>query len=448
MNYKTLIEKDIKSKKGRYDGRKYYDYKREKQPDVFKFDVVDENGQPRTIEINNNNAIIYTNYFKLLVKQKINYLMAKQPTFTENQYIRNIDIIELLKRELLDTALDSRGWIHFFINDENKLDWVHVHDSEIIPIYDKWNKNIIEIIRYYKINEDKNGNFNVEHWTKTGVTYITLNEFEIVDKIEETHYKTDVFFNGELQTSLKRNFTFLPFIQMINNTDKQSDIEPIHELIDYYNQISSGFIDNINKFQEAIIKLKGFSGDENTLQETLKNLRKYKMAGLPSDGDMDYMAIDIPVEARKLLLEILEHNIFKLGQGYNADQLGDGNITNVVIINRYSGLDSKANDVEPQLKLFYADFIDKISMYHGVSLNNEIEFNRSMLVNETEKIDNCVKSVNIAATETILKNHPWVVDVNKEMEKLKQEKTDMIDEFNSQMSKNKNFNNNNTQDTQ
>ena len=49
-------------------------------------------------------------------------------------------------------------------------------------------------------------------------------------------------------------------------------------------------------------------------------------------------------------------------------------------------------------------------------------FNRDIIVNETEAIDNCGKSKGIISDETIVKQHPWVDDPEEELARLKAEK--------------------------
>lgn len=44
-----------------------------------------------------------------------------------------------------------------------------------------------------------------------------------------------------------------------------------------------------------------------------------------------------------------------------------------------------------------------------------------MIINEAEKIDMAVKSTGIVSDETIVSNHPWVEDVNDELERLKKQ---------------------------
>ncbi|SJT16198.1 phage portal protein, SPP1 family [Clostridioides difficile] len=59
----------------------------------------------------------------------------------------------------------------------------------------------------------------------------------------------------------------------------------------------------------------------------------------------------------------------------------------------------------------------------------QITFNHSMIINESEKIDMAAKSTEIISDETIVSNHPWVEDVNDELERLKKQKEESIKEY-------------------
>ena len=54
----------------------------------------------------------------------------------------------------------------------------------------------------------------------------------------------------------------------------------------------------------------------------------------------------------------------------------------------------------------------------------KIIFNRDMLVNESEVIDDCIKSMSILSRETAVEQHPWVTDAEKEIEREKKERSD------------------------
>ena len=71
--------------------------------------------------------------------------------------------------------------------------------------------------------------------------------------------------------------------------------------------------------------------------------------------------------------------------------------------------------------------LDKLAGKHGIGRIDHVEnrvtivFNRDMLINETESIENCQKSVGILSNETIVEQHPWVTDVETELSRLEAE---------------------------
>lgn len=44
-----------------------------------------------------------------------------------------------------------------------------------------------------------------------------------------------------------------------------------------------------------------------------------------------------------------------------------------------------------------------------------------MKINETESIANCGASLGVVSNKTIVANHPWVDDIEKELEQLKEQ---------------------------
>ena len=60
----------------------------------------------------------------------------------------------------------------------------------------------------------------------------------------------------------------------------------------------------------------------------------------------------------------------------------------------------------------------------------EFIFNTDMPMDEGATIDNIRNSTGILSTETLIANHPWVDSPQKELEKLKKEKQEDIDQYN------------------
>lgn len=95
----------------------------------------------------------------------------------------------------------------------------------------------------------------------------------------------------------------------------------------------------------------------------------------------------------------------------------------------YSDIDIDANDTETEYQAAFEEILWFVNAhlanmgkgdYEGEDVT--IIFNRDILMNESEVIDNCQKSVGILSDETIIGQHPWVDDPKAEMERLEKQK--------------------------
>ena len=102
--------------------------------------------------------------------------------------------------------------------------------------------------------------------------------------------------------------------------------------------------------RDSLYIVHGFDGDN--LDELMLNIKAKKHIGVSDDGGVDIKTVDIPYQARQTKLDLDEKNIYRFGMGFNSAQLGDGNITNIVIKSRYALLDLKCNKLEIRLKQF------------------------------------------------------------------------------------------------
>ena len=75
--------------------------------------------------------------------------------------------------------------------------------------------------------------------------------------------------------------------------------------------------------------------------------------------------------------------------------------------------------------------IDMLNKGAGDYLDLEVDiiFNTDMIINESETITDVGNSVGIISEETIIANHPWVTDVQAELDRVKKEKEEKINEM-------------------
>jgi SPP1 family phage portal protein len=423
MNILDIIKADIKRKEGKYPGRFYYSYK-PKNINTENYYIKDG----KEYSVKTKKTEVYINYFKMLVTQKIDYLLNKKPTYDKKLDTDGINIYTMLDKLLLNASLDSKAWLHVYVIN-NKLQYIIIKDNEIIPEYTEDRKELKSLIRYFKLDDI----LHVEIWSKDGVKRMTFNkDNQLLDEKVMSHY-TEYYYQGDtLENTVYSNFESIPFICLENNKDVESDVDDIENLIVVYNGICTGFVDNVEKFQEALMVLRGYIGDKESIKKIMSDIQEAKGVSVPADGSLDYMKVDIPVEARSKLIEVLRDVIFLIGRGADPSKLGDGNITNVVIKSRYIELDSKSSDCIKRIIEFYDKLINFLNSFTNKGYDNSLEFNKSMLINESETIDDCLKSLNMISLETILKHHPFVDNVEDELIRIKAEKVIRDKEVNNE----------------
>jgi SPP1 family phage portal protein len=414
-----IIEKDQKKKdnEDRYAGRFYYNYKPQKATtkEFYSNDKVIKEKKK---------GEIYINYFKMLVKQKIDYTLGKKPTYDKLIDDNNTILLwGLFKKMLLNASLDKIAWCNLYIKN-NKLKFIVVQDNEIIPYYSEDGKELKELIRYYKKDEK----LYIEIWSKTGVRYMIYNKEKImIDDKTINHYTIEDNYGQSTEEIHSGVYDFIPWVRLDNNDDGAGDIDDIENLIYSYNSITTGFIENVEKFQEAVAILKGYIGEDNELKKIMKKMLEIKAVSVADDGDFGYAKVDIPVEARELLLKILREVIFLVGRGVDPSKLAEGtNITNIVLKSRYIQLDFKGSDTIQKMIEFYNDFLEMAEKMINKSYNPEITFQKSMLINESELIGDILKSMGLVSDERLREIHPFVDDIEKERGRMEKQRKEEV----------------------
>lgn len=114
----------------------------------------------------------------------------------------------------------------------------------------------------------------------------------------------------------------------------------------------------------------------------------------------------------------------------------NGNPNQMNIQSMYSDIDLDANGMETEYQASFEELLWFINMHlFNVGLGDfedeevEIIFNRDMMLNEGEVIDNIAKSVGIISDETLVAQHPWVDDPQAELDRLEEQKQKNMEEY-------------------
>lgn len=363
---KTFIENDANSEKKRFAkiGQRYY----EADHDIRSYRVffVDPYGELKEDKAKSNIKISHP-FFTELVDQCVQYMLSGKDGFIHSDipelqaeldayFNENEDFTAELYEVL--TGCQSKGfeYMYAFKNAEGRTSFQCADSIGVVEVRAKECDDQCDHVIYWyidRIGKDNKRIKKIQVWDEQQVSFycqiddgsIVIDESAELNPMPHIIYRKDndpaTYFDG---------FGIIPFFRLDNCRKQFSALKPIKALIDDYDLMSCGLSNNIQDTNEALYVVKGFQGDN--LDELMTNIKTKKHIGVDEDGDVDIRTVDIPYQARQTKLDLDEKNIYRFGMGFNSAQLGDGNITNIVIKSRYSLLDLKCNKLEIRLKQF------------------------------------------------------------------------------------------------
>ena len=137
------------------------------------------------------------------------------------------------------------------------------------------------------------------------------------------------------------------------------------------------------------------------------------------DGGVDSLQIEVNAETYKTVLDLLKKALIENLRSYDAkDDRLSGNPNQMNIQSMYSDIDLDANAMETELQAAFEDLFWFVNTYlasigEGDYGDEEISviFNRDILINESEAIDNCAKSAGIISDDTIVAMHLSLIHI-------------------------------------
>ena len=436
-------------RKDMLDGERYYAGRHDILSRVRT--VIGENGELETVENLPNNRVV-DNQYKKMVDQKNNYLLGQPISIQcENeQYAKHLKQIlnkkfqRLIKAVGEDSLNCGLGWLFIHYDEKGELNFKRIKPFEIIPGWkDAEHTTLDYVIRIYEVivyeGQQEKVVQKVEVYDDKGITFFELTDGGSLKPIEPfvQNYFTVVNEDG---TETGYNWTKIPLIPWKYNTKEIPLIKMVKSLQDGLNLIISNFQNNMEEdARNTILILKNYDGQN--LGEFRKNLAALGAVKVKTvdgaDGGVDKLTIEVNAENYKAIIEIFKKAIIENAMGYDAkdDRLA-GNPNQMNIQSMYSDIDLDANGMETEFQASFEELIWFINchlanMGMGDFEGEEVDviFNRDILISEGEVIDNCQKSVGLLSDETIVANHPWVDDPQAELERLKKQKEENMEQY-------------------
>ena len=409
--------------------------------------IIGADGKLQVVQNLPNNRIV-NNQYALMVDQKTNYLVGKPFTMNcENKtYVDLLSKVfnrrfqRLLKYVCEDSLNGGIGWLYPYYDDKGRLAFKHYPAYDILPFWKDDDHTILDCaIRLYP-QEVWNGYQKeivekVEIFKADGIyRYIYQNDMLIAD-VEAGEHENYFMVEEEGQEPKGFNWTRIPLVPFKYNKQEIPLIRRVKTLQDGINTMISDFENNMQEdARNTILVLKNYDGEN--LGEFRHNLSTYGAVKVREDGGVETLQVEINAENYKGILELLKKSLIENARGYDAkDDRLSGNPNQMNIQSMYSDIDLDANGMETEFQAAFEELLWFINQdfsnrglgdYEGAEL--QIVFNRDILINETESIENCAKSVGILSTETIVEQHPWVTDVEVELARLRKEKDEAMEQ--------------------
>lgn len=450
MTDKRFLELEITAwlaspeRKRQINGELYYDGKQA----VLgrKRMALDDDGHLVELKHLPNNRLVNNQYSKM-VDQKTNYSFGRPISFdAENkQYAEALKgILGARFRRLLRAVgegawIGGKSWVYPYY-EAGELAFKRFPADEVLPFWADADHTILDaavhiyMVQEYDEAEQTREVVKVEVMHGGGVDcFIRKDDGTLIpdDYARSGPYITEMDEgSGEAKTY---NWERIPLVCFKSSHHELPLLSRVKCLQDAYNDVLSNFANQMEEdVHSTILVIRNYDGED--LGRFRHNLAAYGAIKVRSyegcEGGVDTLALEVNAENFKTLLALLKDAIIENARGYDAkDERMGGNPNQMNIQSMYSDIDLDANGIETEFQAAFEEllwFVNKHlantgkGSYAGTKV--KVIFDRDILINETEAINNCKASVGILSNETIVKIHPWVTDPEEELKRLKAEK--------------------------
>lgn len=410
--------------------------------------VIDEDGKPVELKYLPNNRLVNNQYSKM-VDQKTNYSFGRPFSVkTEDKALGEIlgTILGPRFRRFMKNVGEAAWigglcWVYPCVED-NELRFKRFPADEVKAWWADADHTILDaaahvyVVQQYDEHEAAKEVVKVEVMHGGGIDCFIYTEDGTLEPDPDAApgvylTRTDPETGAEEALSWGR----IPLVCFKSSQHEIPLLSRVKCLQDAYNDILSKFADRMEEdVYNTVIVIKNYDG-ENTgsLRRKIMETGVIKVRSFEgSDGNVSTLQLEINCENYKLALSALKDAIIENARGYDAkDDRMSGNPNQMNIQSMYSDIDLDANGIETEfqasldeLMWFVKSYLSNIGKGDFETAEVQFIFDRDVLINETEVINNCKNSVGIISDETIMEMHPWVSDPQKESERLKKEKAE------------------------
>ena len=454
---KRFLELEIKAwldgtiRKEQLDAVRYY----EGLHDILKVkrEMINANGDMEEVLYLPNNRIVDNQYARM-VDQITNFEMGQPITFDTDMSVEKgkeygerlnevftAKILRILKQNTKRAVNEGLCWLYPWIgkdedgNAEFRLSMFPA--VEVLPFWtDAEHTELDCAVRMYDVLEyDENEKPKIvqhaEVYDANGISRFIWNKNRLIPDIDtpSVPYLNVKFGNDK---PVPYGWKRLPLIPFKANDEEMSLLRKCKGLQDALNSIISSFQNRMEEdTHNTVLVVKNYDGTD--WGQFRQNLITHGIIPIRTvdgtDGGVDALTIEVNADNYKLAIEELKKKIIENCGGFDAkDERMNANPNQMNIESMYADIEITANGLETQFQAsfeqllwFVRQFLKQTGKGDFDGEKAKVIFNRDMMLNEAEVIQNCRNSVGIISNETIMKNHSWVDDPAEEMKRMADE---------------------------
>jgi len=385
------------------------------------------------------NSRVVDNQYARVVDQKVSYLLGK-PLTLETERKDFVDALAPIfgpdfHRKLRLVGEDALncgvGWLHPYYNRGGNLRFRRIAPWEIHPFWSDDAKSELEgAMRVF--TRARGGtqlaDTMIEYFSPEGIHSFCAKEGQIqVDAGVKPYFtyrqngrETPGIWHAVPLVAFRMGFREIPLIQRVRG------------LQDGINAMLSDFQDRMGEdAHHTVLVIRNFDGED--LGEFRRNLATFGAVKVRSEGadggGVDTLNLQVDAGNFEAVLKLLKRALIQNAKGFDIRDLSlAGSPNQMAIQSMYADMDLDAGVMEVEFHAAFRELMGFVAAHFersgrpGLKPEDvELLFNRDVLINESESIDNCLKSRGILSDETILYQHPWTSDVERELRRLRQQ---------------------------
>ena len=438
-------------------GEAYY----EGEQDILKRKrkIIGKGGRLEVAENLPNNKNLDNQYAKL-VDQKVNFQLGKPLTIeTKNEaYLKLLQDIfnKRFHRTFRNVGYDALNagiaWLFPHYNEQGEFTFKRFPSYEILPFWKDAEHTVLDYaVRMYAVSGYQGDKEviteKVEIYSTEGVKRFVWFNGQLVADVENPSAPYLVVVDDE-GNEMGMNWQRVPLVPFKFNSKEIPLIKRVKSLQDGINTMLSDFENNMQEdARNTILVLHNYDGQD--LGQFRRNLAQYGAVKVRSGdgqkGGVETLTIEVNADNYKAILSLFKKALIENGRGYDAkDERMANNPNQMNIQSMYSDIELDANGIETEFQASFEELLWFINHHLANTGQGNFEgekvdiiFNRDVLINEKEVVETLGKSPYLSE-ETKIAQHPYVKDVQLELQRKKkeqQEQMDMMDNYETTFNK-------------